>query len=207
MRRAADEVRSLRKGRNDIDALGEVLRPFTRPMTAADFEREFLLLMDRLSVAKNLIDPQLRSLPDLVEKDIRAYTDLRELLRQITGIIEVQGGGGVAEPLQLHLERLKTAIGRERYNTREVFGRGVLVTSIEETRELPVDVMIVAGLVDGEFPSPYQPEVFLSARRRKEREQRQRWENRYLFYQAVTNWTEQLYVTYPLRDAGVDLIR
>ena len=207
MRRAADEVRSLRKGRNDIDALGEVLRPFTRPMTAADFEREFLLLMDRLSVAKNLIDPQLRSLPDLVEKDIRAYTDLRELLRQITGIIEVQGGGGVAEPLQLHLERLKTAIGRERYNTREVFGRGVLVTSIEETRELPVDVMIVAGLVDGEFPSPYQPEVFLSARRRKEREQRQRWENRYLFYQAVTNWTEQLYVTYPLRDAGVDLVR
>ncbi len=206
-RRAGDDVRSLGKAKSDLESLGRALAPFSRAMTAVEFERETLALADGMSVLRALIDPRLRADEDLMEKDVRAFNAFTDTLHAVAMMSQVQDGPGERRPLHVHYERLKAALGQERYNVRERFGRGVLVTSIEETRELPVDVMIVAGLVDGEFPSVYQPEIFLSARRRQQREQRHAWENRYLFYQAATNWTEHLYLTYPLRDGENELVR
>jgi ATP-dependent helicase/nuclease subunit B len=206
-RRASAEIESLGKARSDLEALGRVLAPFGGEMTAGEFERGLLSLIDGLSVLSALIDPKLRTNPGLMEKDVRALNAFTETLQSVSMMSQVQDGHLGRHPLRVHYERLKTALGQERYNVREVFGRGVLVTSIEETRELPVEVMIVAGLVDGEFPSVYQPEIFLSARRRRDRERRHAWENRYLFYQAVTNWTEHLYLTYPLREGENECVR
>ncbi len=205
--RAQNEISSLRKAKTDLEALERVLRPLMESLTPAEFERRFLALLDLLSVPRLLIQPALRQAPELMEKDVRAYTALRDVLADLTAVSEAQGEAATKLPLHVHAERLRAAVGRERYNIRERFGRGVLITSIEETRELPVEVMIVAGLVDGEFPSVYQPEVFFSAHRRARREQRSVWENRYLFYQAATNWTGHLYLTYPLRDGELDLVR
>jgi ATP-dependent helicase/nuclease subunit B len=206
-RRASAEVRSLRKAKADLEALGHILSPFDAELTAGEFEQEMLALAEKMSVLPHLLDPRLRRDPDLMEKDVRALNALRDTLHAVAVMAQIQDGPSQRQPLGVHFERLKTALGRERYNLREQFGRGVLVTSIEETRELPVEVMIIAGLVDGEFPSVYQSEVFLSERRQKERERRNTWANRYLFYQAVTNWTEHLYMTYPRRDGEVELVR
>jgi ATP-dependent helicase/nuclease subunit B len=206
-RRASVQVQSLRKAKSDLESLGRVLKPFDAEMTAGEFEVELLSLMGRMSVLSRLIDPRLRGIPELMEKDVRAFNAFCDTLHAVAMMAQMQDAPGVRQPLCVHFDRLKTALGQERYNVREQFGRGVLVTSIEETRELPVEVMIVAGLVDGEFPSVYQPEIFLSARRRQERERRHAWENRYLFYQAATNWTEHLYLTYPLRDGEIELVR
>ena len=206
-RRASAQVEAFSKAKTDMESLGRVLAPFDSELTAAEFEGEMLSLMARLSVLSSLIDPRLRGTPDLMEKDVRAFNAFRDTLHAVAMTAHLQDGPDARQDLRVHFDRLKTALGQERYNVREAFGRGVLVTSIEETRELPVDVMIVAGLVDGEFPSVYQPEVFLSARRRGERERRHVWENRYLFYQAATNWTEHLYLTYPLREGENELVR
>ena len=206
-RRARDELESLRKAAADIEALGDCLAPLARSLTPEEFEHEVLTLLGKLSVLQRLIDAPLQNVPLLAEKDIRAYNAFAETLHAVAVTSHLQDGPGVPRPLRVHYDRLKTAIGQERYNVREQFGRGVLVTSIEETRELPVEVMIVGGLVDGEFPTVYQTEVFLSARRRRQREQRHTWENRYLFYQAVTNWTDHLYLTYPVRDGENELVR
>jgi ATP-dependent helicase/nuclease subunit B len=206
-RHASVRVQALRKARTDMESLGSVLTPFESELTAAEFENELLSLMDRTRVLSNLIDPGLRGTPELMEKDVRAFNAFRDTLHAVAMTARLQDGPDVRQGLRVHFDRLKTALGQERYNVREAYGRGVLVTSIEETRELPVEVMIVAGLVDGEFPSVYQPEVFLSARRRRERERRHAWENRYLFYQAATNWTEHLYLTYPLREGENELVR
>ena len=206
-RRAAADAAALVKARADMESLGRVLAPFGVPLTAAEFEVELLGLTRRMSVLSSLIDPRLRGSQDLMEKDVRAFNAFSDTLHAVAMMAQMQDGPLERHPLRVHYDRLKTALGRERYNLRERFGLGVLVTSIEETRELPVEVMIVAGLVDGEFPTVYQPEIFLSARRRKERERRHTWENRYLFYQAATNWTEHLYLTYPLRDGENELVR
>ncbi|HUI10067.1 MAG TPA: PD-(D/E)XK nuclease family protein [Bacteroidota bacterium] len=206
-RRVQVELDGFRKAAVDIDALGALLAPFGRQLTAEEFAAEVLALLSKLSVISRLIDPALRGDPFLAEKDIRALNAFTETLHAVAATARMQDGPGTPRPLRVHYDRLKTALGQERYNVREQFGRGVLVTSIEETRELPVEVMIVGGLVDGEFPTVYQSEIFLSARRRREREQRHTWENRYLFYQAVTNWTEHLYLTYPLREGENELVR
>ncbi|HTY58804.1 MAG TPA: PD-(D/E)XK nuclease family protein, partial [Bacteroidota bacterium] len=206
-RRAAGESAALGKARADMESLGRALAPFARTLTAAEFEGELLGLIRRMSVLSSLVDPRLRTDQDLMEKDVRAFNAFTDTLHEVAMMAQMQDGPAQGQPLRIHYDRLKTALGRERYNLRERFGRGVLVTSIEETRELPVEVMIVAGLVDGEFPTVYQPEIFLSARRRQEREQHHTWENRYLFYQAATNWTEHLYLTYPLREGENDLVR
>jgi ATP-dependent helicase/nuclease subunit B len=206
-RRAADAARSLAKAGKDLESLGRALLPFSGDLTAADFESEMLALLDGLAVLRTLIDPRLRGNPELMEKDVRAFNAFRDTLHAVAVMAQIEDGNGAVRPLRIHYERLKTAVGQERYNVREKFGRGVLVTSIEETRELPVEVMIVAGLVDGEFPSMYQPEIFLSARRRRDRELRHAWENRYLFYQAATNWTEHFYLTYPVQDGDNELVR
>ena len=206
-RRAGEKLDGFRKAAADIGALGAVLEPLGTDMTPEEFEQEVLALLARLSVLPRLIDPEVRDVPLLAEKDIRAFNAFTGTLRDVAMTARLQDGPGVRRPLRVHYERLKTALGQERYNVREQFGRGVLVTAIEETRELPVEVMIVGGLVDGEFPTVYQSEIFLSARRRREREQRHTWENRYLFYQAVTNWTDRLYLTYPLREGENDLVR
>ena len=206
-RRASGNVQTLRKAKTDLESLGRALTPFDTEMTAGEFEGELLSLIGRMSVLSNLIDPGLRGVPELMEKDVRAFNAFCDTLHAVAMLAAMQDGPDVRQGLRVHFDRLKTALGQERYNVRERFGRGVLVTSIEETRELPVEVMIVAGLVDGEFPSVYQPEIFLSARRRQERERRHVWENRYLFYQAATNWTEHLYLTYPLRDGENELVR
>ena len=206
-RRAAAESRALGKAKADIESLARALAPLAEPMTASEFESAMLSLAARMSVLSSLIDPRLRGNEELMEKDVRAFNAFSETLHAVAMMAQMQDGPDERHPLRVHYDRLKTALGRERYNLRERFGRGVLVTSIEETRELPVEVMIVAGLVDGEFPSVYQPEIFLSARRRKEREQRHAWENRYLFYQAATNWTEHLYLTYPIREGENELVR
>ena len=206
-RRASGRVQALRKAKTDLESLARVLTPFDGEMTAGEFEDELLSLMARMSVLSNLIDPRLRGNPELMEKDVRAFNAFRDTLHAVAMMARIEDGPDVRQALRVHFDRLKTALGQERYNVREQFGRGVLVTSIEETRELPVEVMIVAGLVDGEFPSVYQPEIFLSARRRHERERRHVWENRYLFYQAATNWTEHLYLTYPLREGENEMVR
>ncbi|MEW6511787.1 MAG: PD-(D/E)XK nuclease family protein [Bacteroidota bacterium] len=207
VRRADEEAASYRKAKVDLETIEQTLRPLHGELVPRDFERCVLDIIGSLGVSRRLIAPALREYPDVMERDIRAFRSFCEVLRDVTAMSESQGEGGTPLPLRMHVERLRAAVSRERYNVRERFGRGVLVTSIEETRELPVNVMIVAGLVDGEFPSVYQPEVFLSAHRRALREQRYTWENRYLFYQAATNWTEHLYLTYPLRDGDIELVR
>ena len=194
---------SLVKARSDIDVLEQLLHPFAAPCTPLEFAGRLHELCGRIGLPGTLIGTRLP--PDLAEKDIRAFTALEEIVDELAALLTADGGSD--RPLRAHYDQLTAALGRERYNVRERFGEGVLVTSIDETRELPIDVMIVAGLVDGEFPSAYQPEVFFSARRRRAREQRHDWEGRYLFYQAVTNWRERLYLTYPDSEGDVELVR
>ena len=205
--RALADVSSLRKARSDIVAFGALLTPFDELMTAEVFVKKVCALLDSLDVPRLLVGPAMQGGTADTERDVRAFTAFRAVLEDLATMAALAGENEERLPLRIHLDRLRIAVSRERYNIREQFGRGVLVTSIEETRELPVEVMIVTGLVDGEFPSVYQPEVFFSARRMRAREQRHTWENRYLFYQAATNWTEHLYLTYPIRDAENELVR
>jgi len=108
--------------------------------------------------------------------------------------------------LKYYVDLIKRALPRARYNIRQKFGYGVYVTTLEETRGLNFDVMIIAGLVDTEFPSVYEPEVFLSEGLRKTRKMH-KLDERYLFYQGAVNFKSHLYMTYPRTDNDNELVR
>jgi ATP-dependent helicase/nuclease subunit B len=191
----------------DLEAMERVLSVFATPLTPSAFAGAFERLCDSLRVPLHLVYRGAEADREHVERDVRAWVRLMEIVRETMAAAAEERPAGEPLPLRQHTEMVRLALLRERYNVREEFGRGVLVTSIDETRGLPVEVMFVAGLVDGEFPSVYQTEVFLSVRRQRIREQRHNWRNRYLFYQAVTNWSDRLYLTYPDSDGDVDFVR
>lgn len=195
------------RARRDIQTLEHHLSPLRNEQTPSTFRNNLETLLESLRVPARIVAGAGTESSELVEKDARAYAKFLEVLELTTRLLEYQEGKHARHQARTLLEQLKVALSQERYNVQERFGQGVLVTSIEETRGLPIDVMIVAGLVDGEFPSVYQSELFFSARRLREREQRHQWESRYLFYQAVTNWSEHLYLTYPEQDGDLDLVR
>lgn len=204
---AGAELRRLEKAKADIRAIEVLMHDITREQSPEMFQRNLLHLIGRIQIPARLVDSGLFQEGDLMEKDVRANAKLRDVLDDMIALLQFQEGTARSHPLRFYVEQLRIAVTKERYNIRERFGQGVLVTSIEETRGLPVDVMIVAGLVDGEFPSVYQPEVFFSSSRQQLREQRHAWQNRYLFYQAVTNWSSHLYLSYPEQDNELELVR
>jgi len=205
-RRRIRELEHLQHAQQDIRLLEDLLHDIGLEQTPAEFRKRVHQLLQRLQLPQNIVAHSSGRLTELVEKDARAYAKFLEIVDHTVHLLEFQEGKQHKHPLRTYLDHLKVALAQERYNVREHPGQGVLFTSIEETRGLPIDVMIVAGLVDGEFPSVYQSELFFSNRRLKEREQRHRWENRYLFYQAISNWTEHLYLTYPEQDGDLDLV-
>jgi ATP-dependent helicase/nuclease subunit B len=201
------ELDRLKKARTNVEWLGGLLDEVNEPTRPREFQRRLLRLIERLEIPARLVGGASDMTIMHREKDVRAYAKFLEVVDEAIALMEIQGEGDKPHSLKYYIDHLNVAILQQRYNVREQFGSGVLVTAIEETRGLPLDVMILAGLVDGEFPSPYQPEVFFSANRRALREQWHIWQNRYQFYQAVTNWSERLFITFPEKDGDLELVR
>jgi ATP-dependent helicase/nuclease subunit B len=200
-------IAALKSARRDVGVVASFLKELEQPCRPREFAARFERILERLRIRNNLVAAVQIDADDLTEREVRAYAAFMDVLAEVVELLEFQDGPEVPHTLRSYCEHIATAVLRERYNVREQFGKGVLITSIDETRGLSMDVMIVAGLVDGEFPDVYQPEVFLSAERRKERERHAVWQNRYLFYQAITNWADHLYLTYPRREGDLDLVR
>lgn len=201
------KISALRAALRDIRIMNAAVEGLSQRCRVREFTTKFENILERLDIRKNLLSAAGIGEDDLTEREVRAYAAFRDALAEMAELLEFQEGTDAVHTLQSYWEHLRTAVLRERYNVREQFGKGILITSIDETRGLSMNVMIVAGLVDGEFPDVYQPEVFLSAERRKEREKRAVWQSRYLFYQAITNWADHLYLTYPVKEGELDLVR
>jgi len=185
----------LREARKEFDLLSGVLSTIEAPMPPRVFAARLSRMFEALHLRENLLRLAEHGEHELTERSVRSYARFHGALDEMVDLLEQQHGPETAHTLRTYADQLTMAVLRERYNVREQFGAGVLITSIDETRGLSMGTMIVAGLVDGEFPTPYQPEVFLSAERRKNRERRSQWQNRYLFYQSITHWADHLYLT------------
>lgn len=201
------EESMLRKARADLSALGLILERFKGRMTPREFRRRLVGLLDSCGVVDGLLGGRaILTDQEQLERDTRAYEKFLGFIDDFMEILALEGRRSTPEPLSFYLERLRTAIAQVRYNIRQKYGHGVVVTSFDETRGLKFDVMIIAGLVDGEFPPAYEPEIFFTPERRMRQERRHLHELRYLFYQALTNFSEHLYLLVPRSDKSLDLV-
>lgn len=204
------EELQLRKARADVERLASLLRRFDRELLPAEFKSLLLALLTELKVPGQLLRAAPYMNEDQLEKDTRAYQKLLSFLDEFFTVLELQRreaeGLGRGWRLPVYLREMRLAIADVRYNVRQQYGFGVYVTSIEETRGLNFDVMFLAGLVDGEFPPAYRPEIFFSEARRQKKERYHLTEHRYLFYQGLTNFSERLYLSFPRKDGELELV-
>lgn len=201
-----NEIASLQKALNDISLLEKFLHPFESRLTPFEFRNALIELLNRLRVPENILKLPADNL-ELLETDTRAYQKILQLLDDLIDLLTFRAKEKEPQPLKFYIEQLKAAISQTRYNIRQKYGYGIYITSFEETRGLEFDIMFAIGLVDGEFPPPYSPEIFHSGSRQKKKEVYHLTEKRYLFYQCITNFTENLFITYPKKDGDNELVR
>ena len=205
--RLQHEDEMLRNAKSDLQYVQTILKRFHDPISPREFKERLIGLMDEIHMDECMLEGfAARDSEEKLEKDTRAYQKFLHFLDEFLEIMNFEGRDNVHERLPFYLERMRNAISQVRYNIRQKYGYGVAVTSFDETRGLKFDVMIIAGLVDGEFPPVYQPEIFFSSARRAQKERYYLHEYRYLFYQALTNFTEHQYLTYPKTDAEAELV-
>ncbi len=210
-----DEYEQLRKEKEVFesafadfnDLMVKVVDKFDKPMTPSEFRDSLHGILSDLKVNEQILKvPRRIATQDEIERDARAYQKFIEVVDELLEVFEFNMMRRGKYSLKYYVDLIKKALPRVRYNIRQKFGYGVYVTTLEETRGLNFDVMIIAGLVDTEFPSVYEPEVFLSEGLRKTKKMH-KLDERYLFYQGAVNFKSHLYLTYPKTDNDNELVR
>ena len=215
------EIIELEKARKDIEAFFDLLSPFNSKLTPDEFKTQLLATTQKLKLTRQILSVKkgkrengktrkrengtgtLSQNRD--ERHTRAYARFVGLLEDFTGFLKSQYGED-KRGLSFYLNQLKLAISQTTFNTREKPGYGVQIMPIIETKGLDFDVLILGGLVDGEFPLSFRPDVFLNQKRARKESDRL-LEDRFLFYQAISNYNKHLYLIYPRKDGETELVR
>ncbi len=185
----------------DINTIYDQLQSFNVFMTPAKFYKN----LQELIVKLNIHTAVLKADDEIAEKDIKGLTTFLGRLRELVHLFELEFGADKKLPLKFYLNQLITLASFSRYNIKEEHGYGVQVTTLNEIRGLKFDYLFIAGLSDGDLPTRFSPEIFFSGSFARQELQHQ-VEERYLFYQALCSWKNELYFTNPLTDGRKELV-
>ncbi len=187
--------------KENIENIHNLLKPFNAKLKADEFIKLIRKLIFDLKLSEKIINDH----PSQIEKNVKAITIFLQTIEEIFGLIKSENGNDKKYPLRFFLHQIKTGLQFTRYNIKERHGSGVLVTSVNEIRGLNFDYLFLGGLVDGEFPTRYQPEIFFSGSFKKD-EYKHNLEERYHFYQALCIVNKELYLSYYTNDEKKEFI-
>jgi ATP-dependent helicase/nuclease subunit B len=191
-----------RKAADDLDIIYEKLQPFDKKMTAAEFNDKLTELIYSLDLPSKLINSGSES----IEEDVKALTVFIDTYREMLELFEMEYGKNEKFSLKFFLNNIRTAVSSSRFNIKERPGYGVQVTTMNEIRGLNFDYVFLAGMVDGDMPTRYTPEIFFSGSYAKN-ERVHQTEQRYQFYQSLCLWKKGLYLTSPETDQKTELVQ
>jgi ATP-dependent helicase/nuclease subunit B len=184
-------VNKYKKASLSLDIIDDLLFPFKKELTPLNFYRELNKLTHLLNIPQNI----LASDSSYKEIEIKALTTFLDSAKEIFSLIESENGEAVFN-LSFYIETLSTLSSSTRFNIKERSDYGVLVTNINELRGLHFKYSFIGGLIDGDFPTRYRPEIFFSGSFGK-KEKHHLNEERFYFYQALSSWDKGLYLTHP----------
>jgi ATP-dependent helicase/nuclease subunit B len=218
---------NIQKGIKDLSAVRDSLSLQEKKLLPAAFRKyifenliENLHVVDNIKKHLSVVQQKKGEKPAIernniieeVEKNSKALKKLYDLLNEMVYVLSNRFSGKMFTLPDL-MERFKTAVYGSKYQISEKIGYGVTVTTIEQTRQIPYKVMILAGAVDGEFPTPYRPETFLGMKLESS-ERRHILSERMQFFQFMTNAPElldtgekQIYISYPKFTEERELVR
>lgn len=197
------EIEQLKKAEKDFQQIVDLLSKLEGSQTPESFVKKLREIIHNLNVYENVFSKELSIDEDIniitYSKDVRALNLFEDILEELLYTFE---------KLQLHrktfsfneyFEFITTAVFGSRYNVKERWGYGVLVTSPEEIRNLNFSILFLPGLENGLFPSKYFPLVLLDEKYIRT-ERQKLLEERYLFYQCLNSFEDELYLSYPRQD-------
>lgn len=182
---------SYQKGLNDINRIYKLLKKFDIKNTIPEFLENLKQLVFNLGLFNEILDSDAGT----GEASIKSVTTFFETITEVFTLLEQQFGPDKKYDLKFFLDQIRTAGNWARFNVKEKVDYGVLITSINEIRGLRFDYLFIAGLVDGEFPTRFNPEIFYSGTYAKSARNHQ-LEERYHFYQSLCAWNKALYLSY-----------
>jgi ATP-dependent helicase/nuclease subunit B len=194
------DVKELKRARVSIDKIYSKLKPFSGPLSIKDFLHNFNKLIADLKIGVNVI----KSDTGEEEGSVKALTEFIELAEELLSLQE-DANKGKKFHLSFYLDQLRAAADSARYNVRERYNYGVMVTSINEIRGLQYDYLFIAGLNEGDFPSRYSPEILFTGSFARQ-DFIHHTEERYHFYQTLCCWKKRAYLSYPKSDDNKELV-
>ncbi len=186
------EKRVFSSALESIEKIEKILAPFARRQTIKEFIGGLISLINSLGIKELLF----RGNDSRQEINIKSVSVFLEALKEVFELIELKEGKEKKFDLSFFLDRLRTIARSTRFNVKERPDFGVLVTSVNEIRGLVFDFLFLGGMIDGDFPTKYSPEIFKPSSFAKN-EVRHLTEQRYLFYQALKAWRKKLFFTLP----------
>lgn len=188
------KVNKYKKAIESLAIIENLLLPFNAELTPSQFYFELNKLTHQLNIPKSILISESKN----KEMEIKALTTLLDSAKEILGLIEKEHVGKTFG-LSYYLEKLTTLVSSTRFNIKERSDYGVLITNINELRGLKFKYSFIGGMIDGDFPTKYRPEIFFSGSFAK-KEKHHLNEERFHFYQSLASWEKGLYLTYPIGD-------
>lgn len=190
------------KAVQDIKIIENLLNPFKINQTFSQFQKNLLILIHKLKIPENILIKSRGS----EEINIKSMNVFLETIDEVFTLLEKESDPGKKFSLSFFIDQLKTFSRAARYNVKEKSDFGVQVTTFDEIRGLNFDYLFIGGLCDGDFPTKYSPEVFLTKTLFLKKELNHLNEQRYRFYQVLSVWNEKLYLSYPKTGGKKELV-
>ena len=169
------------------------------------FRESFDRLMDTLKVRQQILKGSSESRTRFAGHKMNAYLEFRRLIDELVEFLMTDYGTEMPHSFESYISRLKLMTSESTYQWGNPNDNGVRILPLDQTKGLSFDTVILGGLIDGEFPSVFRSDTFLPASQRGT-ESDQLCEDRFLFYQALTLYREQLYLLSPQHDGDVELV-
>ena len=169
------------------------------------FRESFDRLMNALKVRQQILKGSWESRTKFAAHKMNAYLEFCRLIDELVEFLKIEPGAEARHSLKSYIDRLKLMTTESVYQWGNPNDKGVCILPLSQTRGLSFHTVILGGLVDGEFPASFRSDTFLPPSQRDTESDRLH-EDRFLFYQGLTLYREQLYLLNPQHDGDVELV-
>lgn len=191
----------IKKGKEDFDKILNLTSSFENTFSIEEFIEKLEKLVVDLKIPFNILSSNVDQ-----EINTRALTIFLETIKEVLQLIKEEDGETKNYSIDYYLNHIRTISNWARFNVKEKSNYGILVTSIEEIRGLQFDYVFIGGLVEGNLPTKYSPQIFRASSFRKKAKEHYSKE-KFLFYKALSSFNKKLYLSYYLSTDRSEVVK
>jgi len=184
----------------DLYWIKNLVLPFERRLSKNDALKE----LDNLLISLEIVQNILKLDSSTAEKNIRAIESFYKNTEMMLKLLDDETPDSKYNINSL-LEILRSIANNTRYNIKESAAESILVSSVDEIRGLSFDYVFIGGLSNNDFPTKYSNDL-ISFDENELIKTKHNQKERFRFYQAITSWKKQLFLSYPQFEGETELV-